>query len=133
MKMTKEEKLNLYKFKRAQVEADFNSTGACCADDARAVVRYFNDVLEAYGIDVHVFEKELNRRHMRLYQVRKESNGKEMIYIYFKDCFYLLVDDNMHKLLLSWCGDSVDGIVWKNGHIDYEQMKRNKQMGVKHD
>ena len=24
MKMTKEEKLNLYKFKRAQVEADFN-------------------------------------------------------------------------------------------------------------
>lgn len=100
MKMTKEEKLNLYKFKRAQVEADFNATGACCPDDARAVVRYFHDVLEAYGIDVHEFENELNERHMRLYQVRKESTGKEMIYIYFKDCFYLLVDENMHKLLI---------------------------------
>lgn len=38
MKMTKEEKLNLYKFKRAQVEADFNENGACSPDDARAVV-----------------------------------------------------------------------------------------------
>ena len=104
MKMTKEEKLNLYKFKRAQVEADFNATGCACPDDARAVVTYFHDVLDAYGIDVHAFEQELNERHMRLYCVRKESTGKERIYIYFKDCFYLLVDDNMHKLLLEKVG-----------------------------
>lgn len=100
MKMTKEEKLNLYKFKRAQVEADFNATGGCCLDDEHAVIEYFYEVLEAYGIDVHDFENELNERHMRLYQVRKTSTGKEWIYIYFKDCFYLLVDDNMHNLLI---------------------------------
>lgn len=100
MKMTKEEKLNLYKFKRAQVEADFNATGGCCPDDDRAVVKYFYDVMEAYGINVHDFENVLNERHMRLYQVRKTSTGKEWIYIYFKDCFYLLVDDNMHNLLI---------------------------------
>ena len=100
MKMTKEEKLNLYKFMRAQVEADFNANGACSPIDARNLVVYFHDVLEAYGIDVHVFENELNERHMRLYQVRKESTGKERIYIYFKDCYYLLVDENMHNLLM---------------------------------
>lgn len=104
MKMTKEEKLNLYKFKHAQVEADFNSNCGCCPDDERAVVQYFHDVLEAYGIDVHAFENELNERHMRLYQVRKTSTGKERIYIYFKDCFYLLIDKNMHKLLLEKVG-----------------------------
>lgn len=104
MKMTKEEKLNLYKFMRAQVEADFNSTGGCSPDDERAVVKYFYEVMEAYGIDVHAFEIELNERHMRLYQVRKTSTGKELIYIYFKDCFYLLIDENMHKLLLEKVG-----------------------------
>lgn len=104
MKMTKEEKLNLYKFARASAEADFNATGACSPIDARNVVTYFYDVLEAYGIDVHAFENELNERHMRLYLVRKESTGKEMIYIYFKDCFYLLVDDNMHNLLMEKVG-----------------------------
>ena len=111
MKMTKEEKLNLYKFKRAQVETDFIANGACSPDDALAVVMYFYDVMEAYGIDVHAFEKELNDRHMRLYQVRKESTGKERIYIYFKDCFCLLVDDNMHKLLI----EKVQGVANDNG------------------
>ena len=126
MKMTKEEKLNLYLFKRAQVEADFNATGGCCPDDGIAVAKYFYDVLEAYGIDVHKFEEELNDRHSRLYMVRKTPYScKEWIYIYFKDCFYLLIDDNMHKLLLQWCGKSSDGVVWRKGHIDYEQMKRN--------
>ena len=130
MKMTKEEKLNLYMFKRAQVEADFNATGGCCPDDDKAVVKYFYDVLEAYGIDVHKFEEELNERHSRLYMVRKTPySGKEWIYIYFKDCFYLLIDDNMHKLLLEWCGKSLDGVVWRKGHIDYEQMKRNASAG----
>lgn len=129
MKMTKEEKLNLYMFIRAQVKADFNATGGCCPDDEKALVKYFYDVMEAYGINVHEFEKELNDRHMRLYQVRKTSTGKEWIYIYFKDCFYLLIDDNMHKLILEWCGKSKDGIVWKKGHIDYEQIERNKSVG----
>ena len=110
MKMTKEEKLNLYKFKRAQVEADFNANGACSPDDARAVVMYFYDVMEAYGIDVNAFEKELNERHTRLYCVRKESTGKELIYIYFNDCFYLLVDDNMHELLI----EKVQGVANDN-------------------
>lgn len=110
-KMTKEEKLNFYKFKRAQVLADFNATGGCCPDDERAVVTYFYDVMEAYGIDVNAFEKELNERHMRLYCVRKTSTGKEWIYIYFKDCFYLLVDDNMHELLMEMVkgGDNDNG------------------------
>lgn len=99
--MTKEEILNLYKFKRAQVAADFNATGGCCPDDDKAVVKYFYDVLEAYGIDVHKFEEELNERHSLLYMVRKTPySGKEWIYIYFNYCFYLLIDDNMHKLLL---------------------------------
>lgn len=49
MKMTKEEKLNLYKFARAQVEADFNATGGCCPDDERAVVRYFYIALSSRG------------------------------------------------------------------------------------
>jgi hypothetical protein len=110
--MTKEEKLNLYKFKRAQVEADFNANGACSPDDARAVVMYFYDVMEAYGIDVNAFEKELNERHTRLYCVRKTpATGKEWIYIYFKDCFYLLVDDNMHELLI----EKVQGVANDNG------------------
>lgn len=101
MKMTKEEKLNLYKFMRAQVEADFNTNGYCCPDDEKKVVVYFYDVLEAYGINVHKFEEELNEIHMRLYMVRKTPySGKEWIYIYFKDCFYLLVDENMHNLLM---------------------------------
>lgn len=102
--MTKEEKLNLYKFNRAQVIADFNATGGCSPDDERAVLKYFYEVMEAYGIDVHAFENELNDRHTRLYQVRKTSTGKEWIYIYFKDCFYLLIDENMHKLLLKKVG-----------------------------
>lgn len=101
MKMTKEEKLNLYKFMRAQVKADFKATGGCCPDDEKKVVIYFYDVLEAYGINVHKFEDELNERHSRLYMVRKTPySGKEWIYIYFKDCFYLLVDENMHNLLI---------------------------------
>ena len=101
MRMTKEEKLNLYKFKRAQVEADFNANGYCCPDDEKKVVVYFYDVLEAYGINVHKLEEELNERHTRLYMVRKTPySGKEWIYIYFKDCFYLLVDNNMHNLLI---------------------------------
>lgn len=130
MKMTKEEKLNLYIFKRAQVKADFNMTGGCCPDDEKNVVIYFYDVLEAYGIDVHKFEEELNERHTRLYVVRKTPySGKEWIYIYFKDCFYLLIDENMHKLLLKWCGKSSDGVVCRKGHIDYEQMKRNASEG----
>lgn len=104
MKMTKEEKLNLYKFTRAKIEADFNATGGWCPDDDRAVIRYFYEVMEAYGINVHDFENELNERHMRLYQVRKTSTGNEWIYIYFKDCFYLLVDENMHNLLLEKVG-----------------------------
>ena len=104
MKMNKEEKLNLYKFARAQVEADFNATGGCCPEDLRAVIKYFYEVMEDYGIDVHDFENELNERHTRLYQVRKTSTGKEWIYIYFKDCFYLLVDENMHKLILEKVG-----------------------------
>ena len=102
--MTKEEKLNLYKFAREKIKADFNATGGCCLDDERAVIKYFYDVMEAYEIDVHVFEKELNERHTRLYCVRKTSTGKEWIYIYFKDCFYLLVDENMNKLLLEKVG-----------------------------
>ena len=126
MKMTKYEKLNLYKFKREQIKADFNATGVFCPDDEKAVVKYFYEVMEAYGIDVHDFEKELNNRHMRIYIVRKTPySGKEWIYIYLKDCFYLLIDENMNKLLLEWCGDSKDSIVWKNGNIDYEQIKRN--------
>lgn len=104
MKMTKEEKLNLYMFVRAQVKADFNATGGCCPDDEKKVIIYFYDVLESYGIDVHAFEKELNDRHTRLYCIRKTSTGKEWIYIYFKDCFYLLIDENMHKLLLEKVG-----------------------------
>lgn len=102
--MTKEEKLNLYKFVRAQVEADLNANGYCCHDDERALVEYFYEVMEAYGINVHALENELNERHMRLYQVRKTPTGKEWIYIYFKDCFYLLIDENMHKLLLEKVG-----------------------------
>lgn len=100
MKMTKEEKLNLYKFKHDQVEADFNATGGCCPDDNRAEIRYFYDVMEAYGIDIHEFNKELNERNVRLYHVRKTSTGIERIFVYFKDCFYLLVDGNMHELLI---------------------------------
>ena len=43
--MTKEEKLNLYKFPRAQIKADFNATGGCCPDDELAVVKYFYEVI----------------------------------------------------------------------------------------
>lgn len=111
MKMNKEEKLNLYKFKRAKVNADFKATGGCCPDDERDMVEHFYEVMEAYGIDVHDFENELNERHMRLYLVRKTSTGKEWIYIYFKDCFYLMVDENMHKLLM----EMVKGVDNDNG------------------
>lgn len=112
-------------FARAQVLAD-NALGGCCPKDERFAVESFYDVLDAYGISIKDFEKELNERYVRMYVVRQTPGKREMIYIYFKDCFYLLIDDNMHKLLLEWCGKSLDGVVWRKSHIDYEQMKRNE-------
>lgn len=101
---TKEEKLNLYRFARANVQAD-NARGGCCLDDERLLVESFYDVLDAYEISVKDFEKELNERHVRMYVVRQAPGKREMIYIYFKDCFYLLVDENMHQLLLKKLGE----------------------------
>lgn len=56
---TKEEKMNLYLFARAQVLAD-NARGGCCPDDNRFAVESFYDVLDAYGISVILLKFQTN-------------------------------------------------------------------------
>lgn len=62
----------------------------------------FYKILGLLKISVDDFEKELNEKNSRLYIVKYVSTEKvKRIYIYFKDCYYRLIDENMMKLLKS--------------------------------
>lgn len=62
----------------------------------------FYKILELLKISVDDFEKELNEKNSRLYIVKYVRSEKvKRIYIYFKDCYYRLIDENMMKLLKS--------------------------------
>ena len=62
----------------------------------------FYKILELLKISVDDFEKELNEKNSRLYVVKYVRTEKvKRIYIYFKDCYYRLIDENMTKLLKS--------------------------------
>ncbi len=62
----------------------------------------FYKILELLKISVDDFAKELNEKNSRLYIVKYVMAEKvKRIYIYFKDCCYRLIDENMTKLLKS--------------------------------
>lgn len=62
----------------------------------------FYKILELLKISVDDFEKELNEKNSRLYLVKYVKAEKvKRIYIYFKDCYYRVIDENMMKLLKS--------------------------------
>lgn len=62
----------------------------------------FYKILELLKISVDDFEKELNEKNSRLYVVKYVRTEKvKRIYIYFKDCYYRVIDENMMRLLKS--------------------------------
>ena len=69
------------------------------------LIENFYKFLKEYEIDVFEMVEKLNESGARLYEVR---DGQ--IAIYFKECFYRMIDDNTIKLLFDICG------------VDYEKM-----------
>lgn len=62
----------------------------------------FYKILELLKISVDDFEKELNEKNSRLYVVKYVRAEKvKRIYIYLKDCYYRVIDENMMRLLKS--------------------------------
>lgn len=100
----------LKKIKHLQYVSKFILT-AC--DDFFDVVQIIDNVLietfykflKQYEIDVFEMVDKLNESGARLYEVRYGQ-----IAIYFKECFYRMIDDNTIKLLFDICG------------VDYEKM-----------
>lgn len=60
----------------------------------------FYKILNLLEIFVDDFEKELNEKNARLYISKFPDNEKvKRIYVYFKDCYYRMIDSNMVNLL----------------------------------
>ena len=65
----------------------------------KVLIEKFYKFLKEYEIDVFEMVEKLNESGARLYEVR---DGQ--IAIYFKDCFYRMIDYNTIKLLFDICG-----------------------------
>lgn len=77
-------------------------TGESSLEHEKRADATFYKILELLKISVDDFEKELNEKNSRLYVVKYVRTEKvKRIYIYFKDCYYRLIDENMTKLLKS--------------------------------
>lgn len=80
----------------------YHENGVGTTELEKAADRDFYKILELLKISVDDFEKELNEKNSRLYIVKYVMAEKvKRIYIYFKDCYYRLIDENMTKLLKS--------------------------------
>lgn len=81
---------------------DCYTTGESSLKLEKSADTTFYKILELLKISVDDFEKELNEKNSRLYLVKYVKAEKvKRIYIYFKDCYYRLIDENMMKLLKS--------------------------------
>ena len=80
----------------------YHENGVGTLELEKASDRNFYKILELLKISVDDFEKELNEKNSRLYIVKYVRAEKvKRIYIYFKDCYYRFIDENMTKLLKS--------------------------------
>lgn len=80
----------------------FYKTGESSLEIEKLADATFYKILELLKISIDDFEKELNEKNSRLYIVKYVRAEKvKRIYIYFKDCYYRLIDENMTKLLKS--------------------------------
>lgn len=78
----------------------FHKNGGSSLEFEKAADHNFYKILDLLGISVDDFEKELNEKNSRIYIVEYVKTEKvKRIYIYFKDCYYRLIDENMVKLL----------------------------------
>jgi hypothetical protein len=104
---TEEEKEKIaelwYRFEYLKKEIEtYYTTGANSLQLEKSADENFYKIIELLKISVDDFEKELNEKNSRLYIVKYVRAEKvKRIYIYFKDCYYRLIDENMTKLLKS--------------------------------
>lgn len=81
---------------------DCYTTGESSLKLEKSADATFYKILELLKISIDDFEKELNEKNSRLYLVKYVKAEKvKRIYIYFKDFYYRLIDENMMKLLKS--------------------------------
>lgn len=81
------------------IEHCYNTGESSLKLEKRADVVFYK-ILELLKISVDDFEKELNEKNTRLYISKFPDNEKvKRIYVYFKDCYYRIIDKNMMNLL----------------------------------
>lgn len=81
------------------IEHCYNTGDSSLELEKRADVVFYK-ILELLKISVDDFEKELNEKNTRLYISKFPDNEKvKRIYVYFKDCYYRIIDKNMMNLL----------------------------------
>lgn len=91
----------LFKILKNQIEQCYK-TGENSLQYEKDADRAFYKILDLIGVNIEDFEKELNAKNSRLYIVKYvKSENVKRIYIYFKDCYYRIIDENMTKLLNS--------------------------------
>lgn len=92
---------NRFEYLKKEIERCY-TTGESSLQLEKSADQNFYKILELLKISVDDFEKELNDKNSRLYIVKYVRTEKvKRIYIYFKDCYYRLIDENMTKLLKS--------------------------------
>ena len=90
---------NRFEYLKKEIERCY-TTGESSLQLEKSADQNFYKILELLKISVDDFEKELNEKNSRLYIVKYVRTEKvKRIYIYFKDCYYRLIDENMTKLL----------------------------------
>lgn len=90
-----------FEYLKKEIERCY-TTGESSLQLEKSADENFYKILELLKISVDDFEKELNEKNSRLYIVKYVRTEKvKRIYIYFKDCYYRLIDENMTKLLKS--------------------------------
>lgn len=76
------------------------NTGECSLELEKRADATFYEILDLLKISVDDFEKELNEKNTRLYISKFPDKEKvKRIYVYFKDCYYRIIDKNMMNLL----------------------------------
>lgn len=76
------------------------NTGECSLELEKRADATFYEILDLLKISVDDFEKELNEKNTRIYISKFPDHEKvKRIYVYFKDCYYRIIDKNMMNLL----------------------------------